>query len=142
MKARVQTGTVLICCFEESAHSALEKFFSARRVSVRYAGKQDLNTSLSTLLGLPESGQNIRHSDSAFSAPALIFSAFSDHALDRILDDLKGAGLASGAMRAIVTPHNRNWELGALLKELSEERAAMQAQSTSYHIEKEKQRNG
>ena len=65
--------------------------------------------------------------DLAAAAPALIFSSFSDRALDRILDELNESGLAHGILRAVTTPHNRSWTLGKLLGELETERKAMQA---------------
>ena len=64
--------------------------------------------------------------DLAAAAPALIFSSFSDRALDRILDELNESGLAHGILRAVTTPHNRSWTLAVLLRELSAEREAMQ----------------
>ena len=127
MKARVQTGTVLICCMEETAaRSELEKFFTARRVSVRFAGKEHLGQRLDTLLGLPGGAHAPEEGDLAAAAPALIFSSFSDRALDRILDELNESGLAHGILRAVTTPHNRSWTLAVLLRELSAEREAMQ----------------
>ncbi len=127
MKARVQTGTVLICCFEKEAADRLTEFFSAHRVSVRYAGPEDLGRQLSALLGLPGDISPAEQTADAVITQALIFSAFSNHALNRILDELNRDGLARGALRAILTPHNRSWTLGKLLGELETERKAMQA---------------
>lgn len=51
----------------------------------------------------------------------LLFSGIEDGRLDDVLAMLRGSGL-SVSLKAIVTPHNVNWTLAALYRELAAER--------------------
>ena len=54
MKARVQTGAVLLCCFENpDEQDALRRFFAQRRIAVYTAGSEDLGRAVGPLLGQP-----------------------------------------------------------------------------------------
>lgn len=125
MKARIQTGAVLLCCFEDPDElSALLGFFTERRITVHTAGPDAMEQTVGALLGLPGSDAQPQTVPGSFSPePALIFSALSDRALEQTLTALRQSGLAQHCLKAVLTPHNRSWTLGALLEELRTERA-------------------
>ncbi len=126
MKARVHTGAVLLCCFEDPGElAALRGFFAGRRIAVYTAGAEDLGRTVGALLGLPGGTAQPEGPAGPFSPePALVFSALSDRALEQTLAALREQKLAAGRLKAVLTPHNRGWALGALLEELRRERAS------------------
>lgn len=123
MKARVQSGTVLLYGYENAPERAeLEQLFRSERAAVRLAGRAASGETLGALLGLPGYPPTGAPPEQTPEEKALIFYAFSDAALDRLLDGLRARGLAAGALKAVVTAHNRGWTLAALLAELCRER--------------------
>ena len=105
----------------EDTPSNFVLLFRGARAAVRFAGPDAGGETLGALLGLP----GYPPSGAPQQAPAekaLVFYAFSDPALDRLLGDLRGRGLALDALKAVVTAHNRGWTLAALLAELRCER--------------------
>ena len=56
---------------------------------------------------------------------ALIFSGHTRERLDEVLRALREGGIYI-SLKAIVTPHNVNWTLAQLCRELEEERSQMQ----------------
>ena len=55
----------------------------------------------------------------------LIFSGLQSEGLDLFLAAYRKAGIPPVALKAVVTPHNKDWTLSALAAELQQERAAM-----------------
>lgn len=127
MKARVQTGAVLLCCFENpDEQDALRRFFTQRRIAVYTAGSEDLGRAVGPLLGQPGGAAQPQGAAAAVPPePALVFSALSDRSLEQVLTALREQQLAAGCLKAVLTPHNRGWALGALLEELRRERGAI-----------------
>ena len=111
MKARVQTGAVLLCCFENpDEQDVLRRFFTQRRIAVYTAGSEDLGRAVGPLLGQP--GGAAQPQDAAAAVPpepALVFSALSDRSLEQVLTALREQQLAAGCLKAVLTPHNRGW---------------------------------
>ena len=123
MKARIQTGTILLYGYEDGPErTALEQLFRGARAAVRFAGPDAGGETLGALLGLPGYPPSGAPQQQAPAEKALVFYAFSDPALDRLLGDLRGRGLALDALKAVVTAHNRGWTFAALLAELRCER--------------------
>ena len=128
MKAHVAAGTVLFCGFSAPEQAVLEDFCRSRRVLAREVSPALRGQTLGALLGLPGSvpaPAAVSSPAAADSAPAkaLVFSAFSDAALDRLLSALRAQRLGADALKAVVTPTNRSWTFAALLDELAKERA-------------------
>ena len=57
----------------------------------------------------------------------MVMAFFPDALLDRLFLTMRQSGLAMPALRAVLTPTNRNWNCGRLYKELSRERLALNA---------------
>ncbi|MCD7837487.1 MAG: DUF3783 domain-containing protein [Clostridiales bacterium] len=55
------------------------------------------------------------------AAPVLVFCGVPEETTDRALDTLRGAGLCTGALKAILTPANRYWNAPMLARELMKE---------------------
>lgn len=56
--------------------------------------------------------------------PVLVMAGFSSAGLDGLLAALRRAGIVI-PLKAVLTQHNRNWSLLALIEELQREHAAM-----------------
>lgn len=110
-----------------TASVALEKAAACLNMTVKPVACSDLTSTVACLCGLPQarSGGQVVFNDSAFP-PAAVFCGLSDGELDQMLAALKGSDIP---LKAIVTPTNRDWSLGALLTELCNERNAIAAQN-------------
>ena len=87
------------------------------------AGAEDAHRSAAELLG----EKTAACADEGFPVPEeplLLFAGFDRKELDRALDLLKAAGVHI-PLKAVCTPHNRQWSLAHLSKELSTEHRAM-----------------
>lgn len=55
------------------------------------------------------------------AAPVLVFCGVPEATVDRALDALRGAGLCTGALKAVLTPANQYWNAPMLARELVKE---------------------
>lgn len=92
----------------------------------------DLNTQVGTLIG----AKNIEPLDPAKEAKApaifcmpeiIIFSGIPDKKLDEFLFSYKKVGMTPTKLKAVITPQNASWSLYHLIRELSMERAQIEA---------------
>lgn len=77
---------------------------------------------LGALLGLDQR----RHTDAASSplGEILVMAFFSEELMDRLLKALRESG-DGVALKAVLTPYNRDWTLSRLYQELKQEHEAM-----------------
>lgn len=64
----------------------------------------------------------------SLTEPVLVFCYCQEAALDQALDSLRNARLAGKALKAVLTPANRFWNVFMLAQELRKEREAIQRQ--------------
>lgn len=131
MKARIQTGVVLLYGFDDQNPKTelLLGLFRAQRVSVRTVQPQEVGQSIGSLLSLP----NFKLvADSAPVDPptekVIVFYAFSDAVLDHVLTALRDEAIAPDALKAVVTAHNRSWPFAELVNELRGEKQSFAEQ--------------
>ncbi|MPN09082.1 hypothetical protein SDC9_156370 [bioreactor metagenome] len=131
MKARIQTGVVLLYGFDDQnpKTETLFKLFRSQRVSVRTIQPQEANQSIGALLSLP----NFKlAADAAPVEPptekVIVFYAFADAVLDHVLTALRDEALAPDALKAVVTAHNRSWSFAKLANELRGEKQSFAEQ--------------
>ena len=131
MKARIQTGVVLLYGFDDQNPKTelLIGLFRAQRVSVRTVQPQEVGQSIGSLLSLP----NFKLvADAAPVDPptekVIVFYAFSDAVLDHVLTALRDDVLAPDALKAVVTAHNRSWLFAELVNELRGEKQSFAEQ--------------
>lgn len=86
----------------------------------------DAGRTVGTLAGLPGAAANTQKAPAGYKLPELlILSGLEGAALEFFLAAWKKAGIAPVPLKAILTPHNANWQLYALAEELQREHAAM-----------------
>ncbi len=131
MKARIQTGVVLLYGFDDQNPKTelLLALFRAQRVSVRTVQPQEVGQSIGALLSLPnftltgETGPADPPTEKV-----IVFYAFADAVLDHVLTALRDDALAPEALKAVVTAHNRGWSFAALVNELLGEKQSFAEQ--------------
>ncbi len=131
MKARIQTGVVLLYGFDDQNPKTelLLALFRAQRVSVRTVQPQEVGQSIGALLSLPnftltgETGPGDPPTEKV-----IVFYAFADAVLDHVLTALRDDELAPDALKAVVTAHNRSWSFAALINELLGEKQSFAEQ--------------
>ena len=84
---------------------------------------QELGIRVGALAGLDaEEGRPVMVEP--FSHSAMVFCGFSEQRLREVLSLLREAGSGSSALKAVLTPGNREWRFCDLLAELQKERSA------------------
>ena len=131
MKARIQTGVVLLYGFDDQnpKTETLFKLFRSQRVSVRIVQPQEVSQSIGALLSLPDFKPV---DDTAPADPptekVIVFYAFADAVLDHVLTALRDEALSPDALKAVVTAHNRSWPFAELVNELRSEKQSFAEQ--------------
>ncbi len=95
--------------------------FTAKPILEADAGK-----TVGTLTGISGASAKTDKLPAGYTLPELlIFRDFSETALDLFLTAYRKSGISPVALKAVVTQHNKDWTLYALVEELQRERAAM-----------------
>lgn len=95
--------------------------FTAKPIRSADAGK-----TVGLLTGVPGTPNKTDKLPAGYTLPELlIFRDLTDTALDLFLAAYRSAGIPPVALKAVVTQHNKDWTLYALVEELQRERAAM-----------------
>ena len=105
-------------------HTALADAASALNAQLRLAEPQDLGRTIAQLCGLPQGRAAAAPAGPGCKETAAVFCGLTDAQLDQALAALRGVNIP---LKAVVTGHNRDWTLGALLVELGRERDAIAA---------------
>ena len=126
MKAHLQTGSVRLYGFTEGEAEVLLSFFQSVRMPAALIAPEDTEETVGALFQLP--GFSLKKTKGAVSEEKLIlFSGISGKELERLLEALHQARLGENTLKAVVTPHNCQWTLSALILELTKERTRFQA---------------
>lgn len=105
------------------ALEAAVKPFGAELVPV---GRTDYTKSLAVLAGLDTAGGPVQPYAGGPLGGRMMVLCGLDGQLDELLPALNRAGAGPECMKAVLTPHNREWNALVLYRELSRERQALQ----------------
>ena len=89
-------------------------------------GRRDYNTPLGILAGLDteRSGGQPSYAGGPLGGRMMVLCGMEDQ-MDTILPALRQAGVGPECLKAVLTPHNRNWDAVRLYGELMREHQAM-----------------
>lgn len=127
-----QKSMVLYYVQDEKKRIQMEVLCMSMSIGTKQLKPSDLNTQVGTLIG----AKNIEPLDPAKEAKApaifcmpeiIIFSGISDKKLDEFLFSYKKVGMTPTKLKAVITPQNASWSLYHLIRELSMERAQIEA---------------
>ena len=108
---------------ETPAGGAAREIFAALGIAVTEVAPYQLLQPVGVLAGCGGEPAQLYFGRSP-QEPVLVMAGFSSVQLDGLLAALRGAGV-SIPLKAVLTEHNRNWSLLALMEELQREHAAM-----------------
>lgn len=123
---------VLYYVQDEKKRIQMEVLCMSMSIGTKQLKPSDLNTQVGTLIG----AKNIEPLDPAKEAKApaifcmpeiIIFSGIPDKKLDEFLFSYKKVGMTPTKLKAVITPQNASWSLYHLIRELSMERAQIEA---------------
>lgn len=126
-----QKSMVLYYVQDEKKKIQMEVLGMRVSIATKQLKPSDMNTQVGVLAGLedivlPDWSREER-TPAIFCMPEIIiFSGITDKRLDEFLASYKKLGLAPTKLKAVVTPHNVNWTLYHLIRELSAESARME----------------
>ncbi len=119
--------TVLWYCPDPILAQKAGKVFLAQRLRVKRAGAGETGEQVGALLGLKGYGPltGAAPLSPPPGEPILVFCGLSSARLDALLAALRKAGVPPIPCKAVLTPDNGSWTLGALYEELRREHEAM-----------------
>ena len=127
-----QKSMILYYVQDEKKRIQMEVLCMSMSIGTKQLKPSDLNTQVGTLVG----AKNIEPLDPAKEAKApaifcmpeiIIFSGIPDKKLDEFLFSYKKVGMTPTKLKAVITPQNASWSLYHLIRELSMERAQIEA---------------
>lgn len=127
-----QKSMILYYVQDEKKRIQMEVLCMSMSIGTKQLKPSDLNTQVGTLAG----AKNIEPLDPAKEAKApaifcmpeiIIFSGIPDKKLDEFLFSYKKVGMTPTKLKAVITPQNASWSLYHLIRELSMERAQIEA---------------
>ena len=116
---------VLVCGFSAAEQESIMKMIEAiplEAVSVVFAAAADLDRTLADLFARPDQSGR---SGEVGPVRAVILAGIKEKELHQTLSAYRGTGLPR-PLWATLTPFSESWTLSALIKELEQERAAME----------------
>ena len=105
---------------------ALEAAVKPFGVELVPVGRTDYTKSLAVLAGLDTAGGPVQPYAGGPLGGRMMVLCGLDGQLDELLPALNRAGAGPECMKAVLTPHNREWNALVLYRELSRERQALQ----------------
>lgn len=121
MKARITGGTektVLHYGLSPQHMQALE--LSAADAGAKLTAAYDTSLTIGALI----KGEGGEPKETVPAEECLVFAGFDRQSLNALLEDLKASGVRI-PLKAVLTPHNSGWTLGALIDELRREHEHM-----------------
>lgn len=106
--------------------STLSSHPNTQHLSLRFVSPQESNQTLRQLAGLVDS-KSTNDPCSCPSAPCMVFCGLSEEELDTCLAVLRQCS-QKVPLKAVLTPHNQNWNFSKLFAELMEEHQYFQQQ--------------
>ena len=121
------SGKLLLFGFDSLLHIlALEAAVKPFDVELVPVGRTDYSKSLAVLAGLDTAGGPVQpYAGGPLGGRMLVLCGLDDQ-LNALLPALNRAGAGPECLKAVLTPHNREWNALVLFRELSRERQAMQ----------------
>ncbi len=135
IKARIiasQPETAVLYHLEAETEegAAIRALLSQRQIEARELPEASLGQSVAAFLESPQP-QPVK--ETPYEGAVILFSGVEPKKQQETLRAMRSAGLALGAIKAVVTPTNRSWTFERLFAELSAEHAAMAAAKTAGH---------
>ncbi len=129
MKARINREKVLLYHLEAGSEkgSRIRRLLKELRIEAVELNETALGQTLGFLAGFP--GYSLSEATAAEPVPEqelMAFCGFSDSRLNAFLRAYREALIPPVALKAVVTPHNREWRLIDLFRELQQEHAFFQ----------------
>ncbi len=120
------SGTILLFGFEDlpsiAAMGGVAERFGARVVPVL---RTEYNKPLGVLAGVTPAGTTYQpYAGGSLGGRMLVFCGLEEQ-LDALLPAVRKAGAGPECLKAVLTPHNRDWNAVALYAELLSEHRAM-----------------
>ena len=121
------SGKLLLFGFDSLLHIlAMEAARKPFGVEVVPVGRADYNKPLEVLAGLDTAGGPVQPYAGGPLGGRMLVLCGLDGKLDEILPALNRAGAGPECLKAVLTPHNREWNALVLYRELVRERQAIQ----------------
>lgn len=119
-------GTILLFGFDSLLHIlSLGSALSPLDVEVVPVARGDYNKALGVLAGLDaEAAPSLPYAGGTLGGRMVVLCGLEDR-LEPVLQALNQAGAGPDCLRAVLTPHNRNWNALKLYGELARERASL-----------------
>ena len=92
-------------------------------------GRSDYGKTLAALAGLEEDAGGVSVSGGVLPGRMALLCGLTDAELESLLPALRDAGAGAGCLKAVLTSHNRSWNVWRLYEELSQEEASIRGGS-------------
>lgn len=121
------SGKLLLFGFDSLLHIlAMEAAMKPFGVELVPVGRTDYTKTLAVLAGLDTAGGPVQPYAGGPLGGRMLVLCGLDGKLDEILPALNRAGAGPECLKAVLTPHNREWNALVLYRELVRERQAIQ----------------
>ena len=118
--------TVLLYNFNKSRLQLVRKALMPLGFTVKAVVKKDYSQPIGYLAGAQESSPcKEKHFGSGFDEEMLIMYGFGSELIDVLIAALKNIGIGKVDLKAVITPHNINWDSVTLYNEIKKEHDLM-----------------
>lgn len=129
MKALIR-GNELVLLYhleqEQEKGKQIRHLLDRSGIPYREMREEDLSNPLDWWLsGSKTEGSAVPMEGEPFEEEVMVFSGISGKRLEQLLRELKSLSAGSVGLKAVVTPHNKNWPARTLFDELSKEHRIM-----------------
>lgn len=98
--------------------------------TIQHIAPEQMDQTLSALIGLEDCKQSTTKSSVHVALPCIVFCHLTEQQLDLCLSLLRQCS-QKVALKAVLTPHNQNWQFSKLLAELDKEYQHFQSKSST-----------
>ena len=123
-------ATVLAYGLDAAELKGLKAACARKSVRLRRVLPPDCGQSIGALCGVGRRREDVSPGG-ALPGPMLVFAHFREKQLDMFLSELRTARLGLGALKAVLTPTNAQWDAAALYAELAREKSQTQGRPES-----------
>ena len=121
-------ATVLAFGLDAAELKGLKAACARKSVRLRRVLPEEYRQSIGALCGADRRREDAA-SGGAVPGPMLVFAHFREKQLDMFLSELRTARLGLGALKAVLTPTNAQWDAAALYAGLAREKSQAQGRS-------------
>ena len=121
-------ATVLAFGLDTAELKGLKAACARKSVRLRKVPPADCGQSIGALCGAAKRREDAAPGG-ALPGPMLVFAHFREKQLDMFLSELRTARLGLGALKAVLTPTNAQWDAASLYAELAREKNQTQGRT-------------